>query len=60
VEYRKVTRPPLVAVRAMIQSPFVDEPYVIYAAGFDAGDAYTPHARKHNTGGLYRSVFLVP
>ena len=42
---------PMVAVRALIQSPFDDEPNIIYAAGFDAN--HVDHV-NHNTGWLYR------
>ncbi|MEY4685180.1 MAG: hypothetical protein RLZ25_1639 [Pseudomonadota bacterium] len=46
----------MVAVRAMIQSPFPSEPNAIYAGGFDAN--HVEHV-NHNTAWLYRGE-LVP
>lgn len=44
----------MVAVRAMIQSPFASEPHVIYAGGFDANHVLNVN---HNTAWLYRGEF---
>ena len=44
----------MVAVRAMIQSPFASEPHVIYAGGFDANHVEN---ENHNTAWLYRGEF---
>jgi poly(A) polymerase len=45
-------KPPLVATRAIILSPFAsDPPGTIYAGGFDAGNT-----QPHNTAWLYRGV----
>lgn len=44
----------MVAVRAMIQSPFASEPHVIYAGGFDANHVEN---ENHNTAWLYRGAF---